>query len=58
MKKFTLAAALIALAIAEPLAAQTAVNVRDADIRAYIADARARVTGRTFVIDARVQGKR
>jgi general secretion pathway protein D len=56
MRKFTLAAALIALAIAEPLAAQTAVNVRDADIRAYIADA-ARVTGRTFVIDARVQGK-
>jgi general secretion pathway protein D len=56
MRKFTLAAALIALAIAEPLAAQTTVNVRDADIRAYIADA-ARVTGRTFVIDARVQGK-
>ena len=56
MRKFTLAAALIALAIAEPLAAQTSVNVRDADIRAYIADA-ARVTGRTFVIDARVQGK-
>ena len=56
MRKFTLAAALIALTIAEPLAAQTTVNVRDADIRAYIADA-ARVTGRVFIIDSRVQGK-
>lgn len=56
MKKLTLAAALIALTIAEPLIAQTTVNVRDADIRAYIADA-ARVTGRAFIIDSRVQGK-
>lgn len=56
MKKLSLAAALIALTIAEPLAAQTTVNVRDADIRAYIADA-ARVTGRVFIIDSRVQGK-
>ncbi|MBS0478281.1 MAG: type II secretion system secretin GspD [Proteobacteria bacterium] len=56
MKKLTLAAALIALTFAEPLVAQTTVNVRDADIRAYIADA-ARVTGRVFVIDSRVQGK-
>ncbi|HEX4693973.1 type II secretion system secretin GspD [Sphingomonas sp.] len=56
MRKFTLTAALIALAIADPLVAQTTVNVRDADIRAYIADA-ARVTGRTFIIDSRVQGK-
>ena len=36
--------------------AQTTLNVRDADIRAFIADA-ARVTGRTFIIDARVAGK-
>jgi general secretion pathway protein D len=36
--------------------AQTTLNVRDADIRAFIADA-ARVTGRTFIIDSRVQGK-
>ena len=36
--------------------AQMTMNVRDADIRAFIADA-ARVTGRTFIIDARVQGK-
>lgn len=56
MKKLIIAAALIALTIAEPLFAQTTVNVRDADIRAFIADA-ARVTGRTFIIDSRVQGK-
>ncbi|MBN8815004.1 MAG: type II secretion system secretin GspD [Sphingomonas sp.] len=56
MKKLPFAAALIALTLAEPLAAQTTVNVRDADIRAYIADA-ARVTGRVFIIDSRVQGK-
>ena len=55
MKKLILASAL-ALAIAGPLAAQTTMNVRDADIRAFIADA-ARVTGRIFIIDARVQGK-
>ena len=33
-----------------------AYDVRDADIRAFIADA-AKVTGRTFIIDNRVQGK-
>ena len=42
--------------IAAPVVAQTTLNVRDADIRAFIADA-ARVTGRTFIIDNRVQGK-
>ncbi|MBX9795565.1 type II secretion system secretin GspD [Sphingomonas sp.] len=42
--------------MAAPIAAQTTLNVRDADIRAFIADA-AKVTGRTFIIDARVQGK-
>ena len=36
--------------------AQTTLNVRDADIRAFIADA-AKVTGRTFIIDNRVSGK-
>ncbi|MEO7689759.1 MAG: type II secretion system secretin GspD [Sphingomonas sp.] len=55
MKKLILASAL-ALSLAGPLAAQTTMNVRDADIRAFIADA-AKVTGRTFIIDARVQGK-
>ncbi|WP_443019845.1 type II secretion system secretin GspD [Sphingomonas adhaesiva] len=43
-------------AAAAPVAAQTTLNVRDADIRAFIADA-AKVTGRTFIIDNRVQGK-
>ena len=43
-------------AIAAPAVAQTTLNVRDADIRAFIADA-AKVTGRTFIIDSRVQGK-
>ncbi|WP_375396771.1 type II secretion system secretin GspD [uncultured Sphingomonas sp.] len=59
MKKSILPVALvaaIALAVTGPAAAQTSVNMRDADIRAYIADA-GRVTGRTFIIDARVQGK-
>ncbi|MFA6122767.1 MAG: type II secretion system secretin GspD [Sphingomonas sp.] len=55
MKTLTLAP-LLALALAGTAAAQTTMNVRDADIRAFIADA-ARVTGRTFIIDARVAGK-
>lgn len=48
--------AAIALALSPPLHAQQTLNVRDADIRAFIQDA-ARVTGRTFIIDNRVQGK-
>jgi general secretion pathway protein D len=56
----TLASALLlstaALALPTPALAQTTLNVRDADIRAFIADA-AKVTGRTFIIDARVNGK-
>ena len=55
MKRLLLSAAM-ALALAAPLAAQTTLNVRDADIRAFIADA-AKVTGRTFIVDSRVQGK-
>ncbi len=58
-RKFLLSAA-VALALAAPIAspvqAQQTLNVRDADIRAFIQDA-ARVTGRTFIIDNRVQGK-
>jgi general secretion pathway protein D len=46
----------LALALAAPAIAQTTLNVRDADMRAFIADA-ARVTGRVFIIDGRVQGK-
>lgn len=49
-------AAALALALAAPAVAQTTLNVRDADIRAFIADA-AKVTGRTFIIDNRVNGK-
>ena len=53
MKRLALIAA---LALATPLAAQQQLNLRDADIRAFIQDA-ARATGRTFIIDSRVQGK-
>ena len=53
MKRVALAIALLA-ATAAP--AQQVLNLRDADIRAFIQDA-SRVTGRTFIIDARVQGK-
>jgi general secretion pathway protein D len=44
------------LSVPVPALAQQTLNVRDADIRAFIQDA-ARVTGRTFIIDNRVQGK-
>ena len=50
-----LAFALVAQ-IPAAIGAQTTLNVRDADIRAFIADA-AKVTGRTFIIDSRVSGK-
>jgi general secretion pathway protein D len=50
-----LAAALVS-ATPVPAVAQYTLNVRDADIRAFIQDA-ARITGRTFVIDGRVNGK-
>ena len=53
MKRFLLATA---LTLSTPVVAQQTLNVRDADIRAFIQDA-ARVTGRTFIIDNRVQGK-
>lgn len=46
----------LALICAAPGFAQLTLNVRDADIRAFIQDA-ARNTGRTFIIDNRVQGK-
>ncbi|WIW89392.1 type II secretion system secretin GspD [Sphingobium sp. V4] len=60
MTRKLLLSAAMALALAAPIAtpvlAQQTLNVRDADIRAFIQDA-ARVTGRTFIIDNRVQGK-
>jgi general secretion pathway protein D len=49
-------AALLAIALATAAPAQQVLNLRDADIRAFIQDA-ARVTGRTFIIDSRVVGK-
>ncbi|MBB3981098.1 general secretion pathway protein D [Sphingobium fontiphilum] len=55
-RKLLKLSAAIALALSAPLHAQQTLNVRDADIRAFIQDA-ARVTGRTFIIDNRVQGK-
>jgi len=55
MKTLTLFPAL-ALALTAPAFAQLSLNVRDADIRAFIADA-AKATGRTFIIDNRVNGK-
>jgi general secretion pathway protein D len=58
MKRALLAFGLaVSLAVAPaPASAQYTVNFRDADIRAFIEDA-ARVTGRTFIIDAAVQGR-
>ncbi len=46
----------VALMLAGTAIAQQTVNLRDADVRAYIQDV-ARATGRSFVIDPRVQGK-
>jgi|TARA_R100000501_G_scaffold13654_4_gene24985 general secretion pathway protein D len=45
-----------ALALSTPGAAQQYLNLRDADIRAFIEDASS-VTGRTMVIDPAVEGK-
>jgi general secretion pathway protein D len=58
MTRKLLLTAAMALALSTPLSvsAQQTLNVRDADIRAFIQDA-ARVTGRTFIIDNKVQGK-
>jgi len=60
MTRYFLLSAAVALVLAVPIGApvhaQQTLNVRDADIRAFIQDA-ARVTGRTFIIDNRVQGK-
>ena len=57
MKKFWTimggASLLLAPLVTGPVMAQYSLNVRDADIRAFIQDA-ARATGRTFIIDNRV----
>lgn len=56
IRKFPLWLACATLIFAAPLAAQHTLNVRDADIRAFVQDA-ARVTGQTFIVDGRVNGK-
>ena len=52
----SIAAMLLAALLATAAPAQQTVNLRDADIRAFIEDV-SRATGRTFIIDPRVQGK-
>jgi len=54
--KHVLIALALAFAAAAPASAQHVLNLRDADIRAFIQDA-SRVTGRTFIIDPAVQGR-
>lgn len=56
MKKNIVIFGMSCLLAVTPVASQQTLNLRDADIRAFIQDA-ARVTGRTFIIDQRVQGK-
>ncbi len=56
IRKLTLMLASTALIFVVPIAAQQTLNVRDADIRAFVQDA-ARVTGQTFIVDGRVTGK-
>lgn len=54
--KMLFGAAVLALATPQVAWAQYTLNVRDADVRAFVADA-AEVTGRTFIVDGRVQAK-
>ncbi len=54
--KWSVSLAILAPVAITPAFAQHSLNVRDADIRAFVQDA-ARVTGRTFILDSRVQGK-
>jgi general secretion pathway protein D len=57
VKKLVIALALaLAATPLSPVSAQYVLNLRDADIRAFIQDA-ARVTGRTFILDPAVQGR-
>ncbi len=54
--RWTISLAILGPMVVAPASAQHSLNVRDADIRAFVQDA-ARVTGRTFIVDSRVQGK-
>lgn len=55
MKRFLIALALLATPLT-PASSQYVLNLREADVRAFIQDA-SRVTGRTFIIDPAVQGR-
>ncbi len=55
MKRLLLALVLLCAPLS-PVWSQYVLNLREADIRAFIQDA-ARVTGRTFIIDPSVQGR-
>ncbi len=55
MKRILIALLLLCTPLA-PVWSQHVLNLREADIRAFIQDA-ARVTGRTFIIDPSVQGR-
>lgn len=55
-KKLSLALSAFLLVAPDVAMAQYTLNVRDADVRAFVEDA-AQVTGRTFIVDGRVQGK-
>ena len=55
-KNLLIAGVALAALLGTALPAQQTINLRDADVRAYIQDV-ARATGRTFIIDPRVQGK-
>lgn len=54
--KYKLIVAALLIAVANPVAAQYSINLRDADVRAFVQDA-ARVTGLTLVVDSRVNQK-
>lgn len=55
MRSFLTPLIACALLLPAPVAAQQYLNVRDADIRAFVEDA-SRVTGRTFIVDSSVEG--
>ena len=56
MRKIAALLALFSLFFSTPVMAQYQLNFRDADIRAVVQDV-ARVTGKTFIVDERVQVK-
>lgn len=56
IKKITLMASAAALLFSQPVWSQHSLNLRDVDIRAFVQDVQ-RVTGRTFIVDGRVNAK-